>query len=151
VHGYLKTKRGRKLAYIIGVHLKAQDYSAEVRYKQVTTLARYIRDKDPEVPIILTGDFNTHGEDLQEFNRIFSRYRTPIRHVRNPWPYTYRTVENAQKFDRFWIDRDIDVLEKMYVSAPCADWETENDPMYQLSKYNRYISDHCPVTLRMDL
>lgn len=157
--GVLKDSSGKSLAYVIGVHLKAYPKETSQRLKQITALARTIRTLAKDIPVIITGDFNTHIADHtgRRYNddvlmdRIFRRYSPGLKQVYNSFPFTYRTETVTYKLDRAWISREIWFDGSMQVYPPCnTSWKVGGG-FDSLSHYNEYVSDHCPVSVDLIL
>ena len=145
VHGVVETRRGRELAHIVNVHLKAHSNYSSVRAEQINIIAEYLENRRQEVPVILTGDFNTHAGDVSEFNNIFRSKRLDMYEERLDDWYTFRVPDQGYKFDRFWLSDVIGVETEPYVLGPCNAYGHGSTEDIEI--YNRDVSDHCGVRI----
>lgn len=147
VHGILKTAAGRRLAHVFAVHLKAMPEFSEVRMSQVGKLVDYLAAAAKSDPVILLGDFNTFADDPERMDAAFAAIG--LEQLELPEAYTWASATESYppaKFDRVWMSPSLlrKVQDKRVV-GPCNDADQAT-----LKKYNKEVSDHCPVALRME-
>jgi len=156
LYGILRRKQGRAVAYIVGVHLKAFPDETAKRLKQTHAIARRLRQLQYDIPIIITGDFNTHYSDKTQWYKhdykliddIFRQYRLSLYEVYNP-SNTYVSLRGQNKFDRFWVSNSVQVESRVAVSRLCV--SPKNLSENQITWYNENVSDHCLVTVNLEL
>lgn len=159
VYGLLKNKKDRRaVAYVVGVHLKAFPDETALRLQQTEAIAKRLRELPQNIPVIITGDFNTysrsstswHKDDNYLMSDIFQKYRLSLYEVPNSKPYTFVSASGQNKFDRFWVSSGITVEERVSVSPLCEAPDLLTDK--EIKWYNEYVSDHCLVSvgLRVD-
>jgi endonuclease/exonuclease/phosphatase family metal-dependent hydrolase len=160
VQGRLVDARGEDLAYVITLHLKAgsNPEDTDVRLEQAEILAEQQRRLAGAraLPFIIIGDFNTHlaertglpeddevllGEVLESDGDMF----------RAPLPVAHTFVnKSGQRFrlDHAWLSTSITVLD-VDVPGPCnLDFDTN---LTAIVEYYDSVSDHCPVSLQLEL
>lgn len=142
-HGILVAPDGSRL-HIFGVHLKANTDQSVVRLKQTQILADYMKGlKDP---ILVIGDFNTFGTDVQKMSAQFQG----LTEVVTPEKYTWASTEEnypPAKLDRTWISKSLSAkVTYVHVLGPC----NSNDDN-ALAMYNKGVSDHCPTKIILNL
>lgn len=155
--GLLRLRTGKKVAHVIGVHLKAFPDESETRIRQARVIGERIADFDDDLPVMVIGDFNTYSSEDNPFSKdddvlitqAFDRGGASLRQVPNRFKYTYRTKKHSGKFDRLWVSQGVRDSE-MQVSAPCT-LDADPESTAQVEKYNTQVSDHCLVatTLRL--
>jgi endonuclease/exonuclease/phosphatase family metal-dependent hydrolase len=147
VHGIVETNDGERLAHVIAVHLKAQPNMSDVRIEQTHMIADYIYDREDALPVVLLGDVNTHGNDHELMSNILDDYGVDMFEVENPATSTFRTPGNASKLDRMWVTEGVRVVEEPRTYGPC----TGDGWTGTITDYNRKVSDHCPVAVKLGL
>ncbi len=133
---YFEDRQGAPF-YLYNVHLDHQ--SQPSREKSAALLLRAIADRDPEAPVIVTGDFNA-GEQNPATRAMLAVLRDSFR-VRHPGAAEVGTFTGftpgrttGDKIDYVFVDAGIEVLE--------ADILRE-------ARDGRYPSDHFPVVARI--
>ena len=159
VHGRLyDTVTDRPIAHVMAVHLKAKPDSTARRLSQVETLTTWVdevRALDDGVPIVILGDFNTHRAiDTGEAENDWTQMATllgpsNLDFIDYPFANTYRDKEDkAYRLDQVFRDRDVCTM-GLAQEGPCnSDWSTHED---EIGAYFDAISDHCPLTVELDL
>lgn len=148
VHGIVKTNSGKPLMHLIAVHLKSAPDFSEIRVKQIGVISEYIKRANTDLPTVLVGDFNTYGDDPENFSRILSANQ--MEEVPSPesfsWATTHESYEPA-KFDRVWMSgRFADQVISQNVVGPCNQSDRRT-----LERYNNTVSDHCAVKTTIDM
>jgi len=150
VHGILVNAHGRELAHIVAVHLKAMPNDSPIRIEQVRLLAENLSNRGDELPLILLGDLNSYGNDIETFTGLFDESGVNLWPLEMPY-YTYRTSRYKSVFDWVMVSNSIEQLAPVKVSGPCNDsWES-GTAFDNLSYFNQNVSDHCPVSTVLDL
>jgi len=142
VHGIIKTSSGTPLMHLFAVHLKSAPEFSSTRVKQIQIISDYIKRDNSRLPNVIVGDFNTYGDDPENFTRILSGNQ--MEEVPSPeafsWATTHESYEPA-KFDRAWITGHLaDQVKSHHVIGPCN--QSSRDA---LQRYNDTVSDHCAV------
>jgi predicted extracellular nuclease len=146
VHGTITDQSGKsEYFYIVNVHLKAKPgvQNTATRMKQAGIIADYLDAAPSGLPQIVTGDFNTHFDDVNTMNDIFTAKNSDIDYIENSLPKTYLYSSAGKKFDHYWFSKivvnstDVDVSSTM----PCA----QDTDAASYADYKKFISDHCPV------
>ena len=150
VHGILKNARGRELAHIVGVHLKAMPNEGATRNRQVKLLAENLVNRGDDLPVIFLGDMNSYNSDVETFTEIFSENNLDLAPLPMPF-YTYRTNRYQSIFDWFMATGDVESTTPVRVSGPCNDSWSSGTNFDDLAYYNQNVSDHCPVSAILDL
>lgn len=146
VHGVITDVSGKsEYFYLINVHLKAKPgvQNTAKRMKQAEVIAEYLDAAPSGLPQILTGDFNTHFDDVDTMHGIFTNKNSDIDYIENTLPKTYLYSSAGKKFDHFWFSNIIVQSTDVDVSStlPCA----QDTDAASYSEYKKFISDHCPV------
>lgn len=152
VIGVLVDANGKRLLHIVAVHLKAMPVGAKKRRLQIEMIANRLAQIDDDIPIVVLGDFNTFVKsgDVSMINNNFG----PIGLQQMPLneKNTYRTKRYNNKFDHLWVSSALLGRVKATVTGPCNPKAGSGRTNYQdLKFYNRFISDHCPVTATISL
>ncbi|MCB0393882.1 MAG: endonuclease/exonuclease/phosphatase family protein [Bdellovibrionales bacterium] len=162
LHGVITTLGGKKLAHMIGVHLKAFPEETEKRLKQTKIIADRVAELNDGIPVIVTGDFNSHvsplngrdKDDKELMDDIYQTERSNLRLVPNSL-FTFRNGEHANQLDHVWITKGVKLRSRIQVGGPCNEDALFGFDGEELSKeleeYNEYISDHCPVSLAVEM
>lgn len=141
VHGIIKNRSGRALLHVIGVHLKASPEYSSTRMQQVDIIADYLDQRVDTAPVVLTGDFNTYGEDTANISRVLGSTGQGLVEIETAGNYTWRSGARGNKFDHVWVSSDL-AASSIRIAGPCNSADRA-----QISTYNQNVSDHCPVTL----
>ena len=153
LHGTLTGKDGKHLIRIVGVHLKASLKDYETRYKQVALITKGLKSVDNKIPTIVLGDFNTYDQtnDVGVLTENFKEVN--LVHINNFDHSTYMTPQWKSRFDHFWVSSTLEGASIYKVYGPCAIQGdiTSKSKYDNLYFYNRFISDHCPVSLTLEL
>lgn len=147
VHGVLKTANGTPLAHIVALHLKANQNQGARRLAQTELLGKYLSTVDPSLPILILGDLNTFGDDVQKMLDSYATHGLNLTEAENDATYTYRTAAYAQKFDRMFT-RGLELVSPVRVAGPC---NLAADDVAEITAYNHAVSDHCPVIAQFSL
>lgn len=151
VHGILVNAKGRDLAHIIALHLKAMPDQTALRLEQTQMIAEHINDRNDQLPVILLGDLNTYNDDIDQMLNALNKSVDTFRIIENPFAFTYRTSRYSNKFDWIVVSGQAPVIRDLQVSGPCnIDWHS-GTAFDDLSYYNTKVSDHCPVNVQLDL
>ncbi|MCB0404974.1 MAG: endonuclease/exonuclease/phosphatase family protein [Bdellovibrionales bacterium] len=158
LYGLLRdTSSGEAVAYLVGVHLKAFPEETALRLRQAEAIAKRLRQLSKNIPVVITGDFNTYERDKTSWNKddnylisdVFDKYRLGLYEVRNYHPYTFISSSGQNKFDRFWVSGDVELAEDISVSDLCA--EPGSLSTGEIKWYNDNVSDHCLVSVTLSL
>ncbi len=164
LHGVIETRSGKGLFHIMGVHLKAYPEESEKRLKQTREIAKHIRELKSGLPAVITGDFNSHvtptneqsDDDKVLMDEIFRNYRTDLERMKTHL-YTFKNDTYAHQLDHLWVSDNVKTKSKVRVDGPCNENFNMNDMSFahkgiddDLATYNKYISDHCPVSIKLD-
>lgn len=147
-------QKGNALFRMVAVHLKALPDYSRVRLEQTETIARWLTSvKDPSIPVIMTGDFNTYTteknglpeNDTVLMQKIYDDSGLGIKRV--PLELnTYRTSYGPSQFDHFFVSSSLKLTKPLKVFEICNSDSPEQTGVMNLDYYNKMISDHCPVT-----
>lgn len=148
VHGILKARNGDRLLHVFGVHLKAQPNQSDIREQQTNVIADYLASRQDLEPVVIAGDFNTFNSDSDMMTQIYQRDAVDMKQVDNTNQFTYRSGSKGSKLDRFWISNTLKVTQNPTVSGPCNSVRGNNS---DVSQYNKQVSDHCPVTIKVQV
>lgn len=147
----------KPLIHLVGLHLKAGPSSIDARLEQVNNLnKRVLEYRQNNLPVVIAGDLNTYRNSRYEdkesdlvvlgdaFKSIDVTRRT------SDYDYTYRNGGSGNVFDHFYVS---DKTETKYVEIwrACGGSSRNTKRLENLSWYQRFISDHCPVSLRVDI
>jgi endonuclease/exonuclease/phosphatase family metal-dependent hydrolase len=146
VHGILVNKDGKKLLHIFGVHLKAQPDCSDVRATQVGLIGDYMKSRADNEPTIILGDFNSYGDDPVKFSEVFADEAIAMTPATDSYKFSYRSGGQGSKLDRIWLSNSLQVVSPAKVSGPCND---AGGSSQAIKTYNKEVSDHCPVTIKV--
>lgn len=156
LHLIVANNSNQPLFRVIGVHLKASPDYSKTRIEQAKLIANYIKDLRSNLPVVITGDFNTFNKSdtRQKANddELISNIWRPIglsQFVGNY--YTYKTPKYSSHFDRFWVSGNVKVESAPTTQPECQYNQKKPDELAKIKAYNRDISDHCPVTISFSL
>ena len=150
VHGILKNSRGRELAHIVAVHLKAMPNEGATRNQQVKLLSNNLSNRGDDLPVIFLGDMNAYDTDVENFTEIFSENNLSLAPLPMPF-YTFRTNRYQSAFDWIMVTGDVENSAPVRVSGPCNDSWSSGTDFDDVAYYNQKVSDHCPVSTTLDL
>jgi endonuclease/exonuclease/phosphatase family metal-dependent hydrolase len=155
VHALVVDEKDNALLRVFGVHLSAFPNKSENRVKQAEIISAHLKKADNKIPSMITGDFNTYPasltglalSDVELISEVWAKNNiVPASH---PEAYTFRSPEFRSKFDHFWISKSLNTKKVVKVSGVC---NSENDDETESVKnYYRLVSDHCPVSLSIDV
>ena len=158
VHGVLKDSKNNKLLYLLGVHLKAFPQETDIRLSQSQSIANQLKNNSEGLPVVVFGDFNTHikklterqNDDWVEINQLFKDNLVELKHVNNKNEFTFRESHRGFHLDHFWISNNTFARSGAKVWKACNLRDREARRFNVLSFYNRFISDHCPVSIDLE-
>ncbi len=151
LYGVLMDLKGNAVADIVSLHLKASPSGKEKRLRQAKILKDFLKGKRHKGyrPLIITGDFNTFNNDVEELSNVFNELE--IKHVDNDL-WTYRVWKYQNQFDHFWVSNNaLEKIKSIKVSGPCNNQQGYFSRYQDVGFYNTFISDHCPVTLDISI
>lgn len=151
VHGYLTNKNGKKLAYIIAVHLKASPHETELKQKQFKEILNQMATEGSDVPAVVLGDFNSYNNDIKVFETLAQRKGIPIKHLDNINPYTFRNKNSKAKLDHIWVSPGLKHKGEIKTGKICDIKEQTTINRDDIKKYNGEISDHCYLKASLTL
>lgn len=147
VVGLLRDADGRPVAHLVAVHLKSGPDFRTTRLRQARLLARHIKSLRDDVPVVVTGDFNTYasdaGRDEDDIAEILGSL--DLAQVHNPAHNTYRSPRFAGRFDHVFATADLARSVTATMTGPC-----DSRSMDDIVEYYRTISDHCPLTVELN-
>lgn len=158
IYGKVIDRYSKKpLAHLVGLHLKAGPDSIDDRIIQVQTLTNRIKEyRQDGLPLVIAGDMNTyrHGSDdtresdLVILGETFKEINVSRR--TSDYDYTYRGKSNGNSFDHAFVS---DETQTKYVEIwrACGKSIFNSKRHENLSWYQRFISDHCPVSFRVEI
>ncbi|EQC47985.1 endonuclease/exonuclease/phosphatase family protein [Bacteriovorax sp. Seq25_V] len=155
ISGVIKEKKSKKfLAHVLGVHLKAGKREGQMREIQTQLLTERIKSYKDKLPVILLGDFNSYpkefsGAPVGDLERMDELYQeVGLKRVKHNFKNTFKSFNYGHLFDHFWISNQLNI-KSVDVFEAC---NNNNSKLYRyrnLSFYNRFISDHCPITVEV--
>lgn len=149
LHTIVADESGRALVRLVGVHLKAYPDQSMTRRQQASYIANFLQTvSDRNLPVVITGDFNTFHDDEDAISKILASAK--LVYAQNPQKFTFRTAQYSSRFDHFWISQSLRLEEPAWVYEVC-NLSTSRKDMYRIRDYNKRISDHCPVAIRVGL
>src|SRR5690606_31441624 len=108
---------GRAVMHVMSVRLKASPDFSRVRLEQAEIISNYLRDRaDADTPVVLLGDFNTYGGDVEEMSRTFES--AELVNVPTTGAYTWRSRDRGSKFDHIWMSRSLQAT-NIKIAGPC--------------------------------
>lgn len=149
VYGVLRDfESNNPLLRVVGVHLKAQAERFETRKEQATIIKDALKGLDQNIPTMIIGDFNLHSEDeVNSLSTIFNDIG--LSHVENK-ESTYRSPSFEGILDHVWLSGNVKHSD-LRVVGPKGKEEREAKRFDNLFFYNKFVSDHAAITLRIDL
>lgn len=149
LHIIIADEKNTPLVRVVGVHLKAYPDESQTRRQQATAIATYLQGvADPKLPVVITGDFNTFNDDEDAITKILASAK--LVYAQNPQKFTFRTSQYSSRFDHFWISENLKLDGPAWTYEVCNLPNTRKD-MYRIRDYNKKISDHCPVSIKVNL
>lgn len=157
----LTDKKGRDVLRVVDVHLKSQPEESLTRVEQVKRISAYLKGVDnPEVPVLILGDFNTfpanqngqNKSDVELMSEIFDSERLGLVRAEHS-KYTYRNRERRTQLDQIWYDTKLKAIQSVEVLGVCNQSKKEDsgngysNPKYYYDK----VSDHCPVVFSFEI
>lgn len=142
------TKKG--LLTIAGLHLKARETHSQTRMDQIGALAQLIAKSSKLPPFVVLGDFNTHSaQDTNRRTSDLTMTKTILDDVDMSWSEykeqnTFKLPDVEFQFDHIFISSKL----RSYgtkVNGPCNN-DDRGDRFEDYFFYNRFVSDHCPVS-----
>jgi len=157
--GVLKLKDGRPLAHVVGLHLKADPEHSATRMGQAEQLSSRLKQFSDGLPVVVLGDYNTHPaaltgaakDDEMLIDEVFAKNEAGLTHVPNPFEFTYHLPEHGAKLDHIWVSSSLLRDSKIDVFSVCNSEAKEGVRFTDLMFYNRFVSDHCPITTTLGL
>ncbi|MEW6055514.1 MAG: endonuclease/exonuclease/phosphatase family protein [Bdellovibrionota bacterium] len=151
VWGVLRDEEQRPIAHLVAVHLKASPERFETRLKQVEIIASHLKRISDGLPQIIVGDFNTFtnaGRDEEEiFSSIFDELG--LERVQHAYRYTFNNQRFYNRFDQMWVSKGYRWKGGASVLGPCNRAKDREEDALRLAQYNKRISDHCPLLVRL--
>lgn len=155
LHFIVADQKNTPLFRIIGVHLKAFPQEFKKRENQAKAIATYLKKLNSDLPVILTGDFNTF-DSKETGNRVddatllsATLEKAKLTEVSGEFN-TYKTLKHANHFDRFWVSDSL-LVGDLHVLKYCQLDEQLPADAKKITWYNENISDHCPVSLEIEI
>lgn len=147
---------------VVGVHLKAFPQEGEKRKYQAKMISQDLAMNDPNIPLVILGDFNTYPTDpkspksvgyaadaISDIEGSLNDSLTGVRHVTHDSQFTYRKKSTTGQFDHVFIAGPIKPVGKSKTFPVCDNPNGEG--VYNIKYYNQNISDHCPVVVELKL
>jgi endonuclease/exonuclease/phosphatase family metal-dependent hydrolase len=97
-------------------------------------------------PTIILGDFNSYGDDPVKFSEVFADDAIAMTQATDSYKFSYRSGGQGSKLDRIWLSNSLQVVSPAKVSGPCND---AGGSSQAIKTYNKEVSDHCPVTIKV--
>lgn len=150
--------QGKVLFVLVGVHLKAYPEESKTREFQAGEIAKDIARLGANVPVLITGDFNTYPaeqngteeHDIDMIQTNLNQMGAGFTHVPMTEKYTYRSGSHKSQFDHYYIRGAMKVVSAPDVFDVCNASATGQEFM-NISYYNKNVSDHCPVKMTVSL
>lgn len=152
----VEKKTGARLVRVVAIHLKSAPHFARLRLKQVGMIARDLQ-QEPNVPTVVMGDFNTfkakqtglEKDDVQLIGDHLSQSGTPFNQVPHS-SYTYRQGSLRGQFDHFYVNNLVKAVSVPQAFSVCNN-KNDGGGYKNRSHFLRYVSDHCPVKMKITL
>ena len=157
--GLIEDRKGRGMLHVLGVHLKAFPEKTDVRLMQTDHLAERIDTYPDDLPVVVLGDFNSHTKGKNKKKRddkflildILDEVGMDLVDLgeRNTWT----SKSNRAQLDQIYLSSDIRTLADARIDGPCNnDRNQDNAKDFEnLEYYLKNVSDHCPVTLELEI
>lgn len=148
----INSKTRAPLFHLLGIHLKAGKLESELRAKQVGLLAQRINSYNDKIPTILLGDFNSYQmsedslvlNDLETFDTILEQAN--LFRVKHKYNYTFKSFNYGYLFDHVYLSNKTS-YSNVEVFSACNQSFSNSTRFNNISFYNRFISDHCPLSI----
>lgn len=149
----IETTSKKPLFHLLGVHLKAGKQEGQIRKIQNELLSKRISSFNDKYPVILTGDFNSYIkedaidieiDDIGSMDEIYQQ--AGLKRVAHNYRYTYKSFNYGYLFDHFYVSKNLN-FSKINVFSACNFSNSSSQRFENINFYNRFISDHCPITL----
>lgn len=150
--------QGKVLFALVGVHLKAYPEESKTREFQAGEIAKDLSRLDSDIPVVITGDFNTYPaektggieNDIDLLESSLNQMGAEFIHVPMIEENTYRSGRYGSQFDHYYVKGDMNLVTAPDVYDVCN--STSNGQGFMnLSYYNKNVSDHCPVKLKISI
>jgi len=157
LRGLIVERRTRKkLFHIMGVHLKANSQSSTTRIKQVKIIAQELNKRKSRIPYVVLGDFNTYNstmngrskDDKNVFDEILSQVK--LKYVAHKNEYTYRSKSTKLLLDHAWVSQSVEIS-SVKVGKSCNHYSRSATRFDSSNFFNRFVSDHCPLSFNLNL
>lgn len=158
VYGKVIDRFSKKpLLHLVGLHLKAGRFANDERNEQVENLVKRVKEyKDAKIPLVVAGDLNTYRNssdesresDLNVLGRAFGKVNLTRR--TSDYDYTYRGNSGGNVFDHVYVSQE-NTSKYVSIWQACGGSNSKDKRFDNLSWYKRFISDHCPVSFRLEL
>lgn len=140
------------LFHVLGVHLKAGKFESELRIKQVKLLAQRVSEFKDKIPTILLGDFNSYSikenefqiDDLASFDSILNNVN--LSRVNHHFRFSFKSFNYGYLFDHIYLSSNLE-FSNIDIFSACNQSFSNSTRYKNISFYNRFISDHCPVSI----
>lgn len=148
----LNSKTRKPLFHLLGVHLKAGKLEGETRQKQAKLLAERISSYSDKLPVVLIGDFNTYekaeGEiEIDDFETLDSIFESAyLKRVKHQFRHSYKSFNYGFLFDHVYLSENTNYSNVSIFSA-CNQSFSNSQRYKNINFYNRFISDHCPLSI----
>ena len=156
IYGKIIDRYSKKpLIHLIGLHLKAGPDSTALRLKQIKSLRDRVKEyRKSELPLVIAGDLNTYAGDENGKSdlELIGEALAPLNMSRrtSDYDYTYRGNSYGNSFDHFFVTKGVET-KYTDVWRACGRSIPKSKRLENLSWYKRFISDHCPVSLRVEI
>lgn len=155
LHFVVTDRKNKELFRVVGVHLKAYPEEFKKRDTQAKAIATYLKKLKSEIPVIVTGDFNTftatetggREDDAEMLAASFEKAN--LQEISGDYN-TYKTLKHSNHFDRFWVSDSLQTGD-IHVLKYCQLDEKKAADATKIEWYNNNVSDHCPVSLEFSL
>lgn len=149
--GIVKDKStGKELFTVAGLHLKAREDHSQTRIDQIGALAQLISKSTKLPPFVVLGDFNTHSaEDTNHRTSDLTLVKSILNSANLIWSEyneqnTFKLPDVEFQFDHIFISKKLRSFSTK-VNGPCNN-DDRGDRFEDYFFYNRFVSDHCPVS-----
>lgn len=147
-------KNNNRILRVVGVHLKSAPNFALLRLKQVGMIGRDLKN-DPNIPMVVMGDFNSFKaketgldkDDVELIGHQLNQSGAGFRQIAQSG-FTYRNGSQRGQFDHFYVNRLVTATSVPEAFSVCTN--LRDGAGYKNAKhYLRYVSDHCPVRMKI--
>jgi len=150
----LKSKDGQAILRLIDVHLKAgtDDSNGQARNSQLAALTAWLGRQDAKIQTVVAGDFNERDPGGLD-NQLTAAGL--VEAVLGDPTYISEPTRKNFNYDRFYVSRPLrEKIRSRSVFQACTKSEMggkKGDDYSDWLFYTRFISDHCPITMDLDL